>query len=69
MKSRVITISSEFGGGGRTIGEMVTKNSGIPCYDEKIIQKIGKKTGCFFLAVSHLFVFLFVMDKSQPKMV
>ena len=42
---RVITISREFGSGGRTIGKDVAARLGIPCYDSEIIEKIAAKTG------------------------
>ena len=45
MKNRVITISREFGSGGRTIGKMVAEKLGIPCYDAEIIEKIAKESG------------------------
>ena len=45
MKNRVITISREFGSGGRTIGKKVAKQLGIPCYDAEIIQEMVKETG------------------------
>lgn len=45
MKNRVITISREFGSGGRTIGKKVAEKLGIPCYDSEIIQKIAEETG------------------------
>lgn len=45
MKNRVITISREFGSGGRTIGKMVAEKLGIPCYDAEIIQEMAKETG------------------------
>ena len=45
MKNRVITISREFGSGGRTIGKKVAEKLGIPCYDSEIIQKITEETG------------------------
>ena len=45
MKNRVITISREFGSGGRTIGRMVAEKLGIPCYDAEIIEKIAKESG------------------------
>ena len=32
MKTRVITISREFGSGGRTVGKQTAKLLGIPCY-------------------------------------
>lgn len=45
MKNRIITISREFGSGGRTIGKMVAEKLGIPCYDAEIIQKMADETG------------------------
>ena len=45
MKNRVITISREFGSGGRTIGKKVAEKLGIPCYDAQIIQEMAKETG------------------------
>lgn len=45
MKNRIITISREFGSGGRTIGKEVAEKLGIPCYDEKLINKIAEKSG------------------------
>lgn len=45
MKNRVITISREFGSGGRTIGKKVAQELGIPCYDAQLIQKIASETG------------------------
>ena len=45
MKNRVITISREFGSGGRTIGKKVAEKLGIPCYDAEIIQEMARQTG------------------------
>lgn len=45
MKNRVITISREFGSGGRTIGKTVAKTLGIPCYDSELIEKIAVESG------------------------
>ena len=45
MRNRVITISREFGSGGRTIGRKVAQKLGIPCYDSEIIQKIAQESG------------------------
>ena len=44
-KKKVITISREFGSGGRTIGRKVAEKLGIPCYDAELIQKIVEKSG------------------------
>lgn len=43
--TKIITISREFGSGGRTIGREVAKRLGIPCYDKELIEKIAEKTG------------------------
>ena len=43
--NRVITISREFGSGGRTIGRKVAERLGIPCYDAEIIEKIAEESG------------------------
>lgn len=45
MKNRIITISREFGSGGRTIGRKVAEELGIPCYDSELIQKIARESG------------------------
>lgn len=45
MKHRIITISREFGSGGRTIGKMTADRLGIPCYDSELIQKIAQESG------------------------
>ena len=45
MKNRVITISREFGSGGRTIGKKTAEKLGIPCYDAEIIQTMVQETG------------------------
>jgi len=45
MSNRVITISREFGSGGRTIGKMVAEKLGIPCYDAELIEKIAEQSG------------------------
>ena len=41
MKHRILTISREFGSGGRTIGKTVAGQLGIPCYDRELIEKIA----------------------------
>ena len=45
MKNRIITISREFGSGGRTIGREVALKLCIPRYDEEPIEKIAEKSG------------------------
>ena len=43
--NRVITISRQFGSGGRTIGKELSEKLGIPCYDRELIEKIAEETG------------------------
>ena len=45
MAKRIITISREFGSGGRFIGEEVAKKLGIVYYDKSIINEIAEKSG------------------------
>ncbi len=43
--NRIITISREFGSGGRTIGKKVAAKLGIPCYDSELIEKLAQESG------------------------
>lgn len=45
MGNRIITISREFGSGGRTIGKNVAVKLGVPCYDSEMIEKISEQSG------------------------
>lgn len=45
MSNYVISISREFGSGGRLIGKKLAAKLGIPCYDRTIIQKTAEKSG------------------------
>ena len=45
MAKRIITISREFGSGGRYIGEEVARKLGIAYYDKNIISQIAEKSG------------------------
>ena len=45
MVKRIITISREFGSGGRFIGEEVAKKLGIAYYDKNMISQIAEKSG------------------------
>ena len=45
MGKRIITISREFGSGGRFIGEEVAKKLGIAYYDKNVINEIAEKSG------------------------
>ena len=43
--NRIITISREFGSGGRTIGQKVAERLGIPCYDQDLLDRIADESG------------------------
>ena len=45
MKNRVVTISREFGSGGRTIGRKLAEELGIPCSDAELIQQLAQESG------------------------
>ena len=45
MTKRIITISREFGSGGRFIGEEVAKKLGVAYYDKDIIGQIAEQSG------------------------
>ena len=45
MKNRIITISREFGSGGRTVGKELSKRLDIPYYDAEIIQMTAAESG------------------------
>lgn len=45
MKNRIVTISREFGSGGRTIGKLLAEQLGIKCYDSQLIEKIAAESG------------------------
>lgn len=45
MEKGIITISREFGSGGRFIGEEVAKKLGIAYYDKDMIGQIAEQSG------------------------
>jgi len=45
MEYKIITISREFGSGGRTIAKEVANKLGIPCYDQQIIDRLAEESG------------------------
>lgn len=50
----IITISREFGSGGRELGKRLSDALGIPCYDNEIIKKISEQNGFDEEFVNHL---------------
>lgn len=45
MEKKIITISREFGSGGRTIGHAVANALGIPFYDKELVEQIALESG------------------------
>ena len=45
MEKKIITISREFGSGGRTIGRQVAEKLGIPFYDKELVDQIAVESG------------------------
>ncbi len=45
MEKKIITISREFGSGGRTIGREVANRLGIPFYDKELVDQIALESG------------------------
>ncbi len=45
MKKNIITISRQFGSGGRTVGRMVAEQLGIPFYDKELVEQVALESG------------------------
>lgn len=45
MKKNIITISRQFGSGGRTVGRQVAEKLGIPFYDKELVEQISLESG------------------------
>ena len=45
MEKKIITISREFGSGGRTIGRLIAQQLGIPFYDSELVKQISLESG------------------------
>ena len=45
MEKKIITISREFGSGGRTIGKKVAEKLGIPFYDKELVNQVSVESG------------------------
>lgn len=45
METRIITISREFGSGGRTIGREVAQKLNIPFYDKELVEQVALESG------------------------
>ena len=45
MKNVVVTIARQYGSGGKTVGEMLAKEMGIPCYGENLLKLASEESG------------------------
>lgn len=51
---KIITISREFGSGGRELGKRLADALGIPCYDHEIMDMVAEKHGFDKNYISHV---------------
>ena len=63
---RIITISREFGSGGRELGKRLADALGIPCYDHEIMDMVAEKYGFDKNYISHVSEKTFVYSILQP---
>ena len=45
MKKTIVTISRQFGSGGRTVGHLVAQALNIPFYDKELVEQIALESG------------------------
>lgn len=45
LEKIVITIARSYGSGGKTLGELLAKDLGIPCYDRELIRMASDESG------------------------
>ena len=45
MKKNIITISRQFGSGGRTVGRQLAERLNIPFYDRELAKQVAEETG------------------------
>ena len=45
MEKKIITISREFGSGGRTVGRLIAQQLDIPFYDSELVKQISMESG------------------------
>lgn len=45
MRKNVITISRQFGSGGRTVGHLIAEKLGIPFYDKELVEHVALESG------------------------
>ena len=45
MKKKIITVSRQFGSGGRTIAKALAERLGYAYYDSALVEEVAKETG------------------------
>ncbi len=45
MSKKIITVSREFGSGGRSVGKRVAELLGVPYYDKELVRQVALETG------------------------
>ena len=45
MMKKIITVSREFGSGGRSIAKLVAEKLGYKYYDSELVERVAKETG------------------------
>ena len=45
MSKQIITISREFGSGGRSVGRRVAELLDVPYYDKELVKQVAVETG------------------------
>ena len=45
MQKKIITVSREFGSGGRSIAKLVAEKLGYEYYDSELVERVAKETG------------------------
>ncbi len=45
MKKKIVTVSRQFGSGGRTIAKALAERLGFDYYDSELVEKVAKETG------------------------
>lgn len=75
MNKRIITVSRQFGSGGRTVGKLLSEKLGVPYYDKEIVERVEAETGFDKAFIeengefSHTKSFIsFAMSQSVPVM-
>lgn len=75
MSKNIITISRQFGSGGRTVGRMLAERLGVPFYDKELVKQVADETGfdASFIEENGEFspsksIFSFAMSQGIPCM-